>query len=311
MANIDIANDALLLLGERSVTALSDDSVAATAINSIFLSLRREMLRSAIWTFATKRTQLYVLLDQAPNTFDIGITYAAGNVVNNGVNAAFVSKVNGNIGNDPSISPTQWRAISPWQAADWSSGTTYATGEVVRYGTDVYASILAGTGHIPTDMTYWVDTGLDEDTPLFGFAHQYTVPTDFLRLAPSTYFEWSEFQAIQREGGLLFLSQRDQPMNLRYVYDFDTDSTDPIDPLFLNAFASRLAEQTCERITQSNNKKADAHAVYKNAMLEAARTNAIERGPFIPHVDDWVAVRNNWGDNSTSAAGGRLWPWNT
>lgn len=308
MANVNIANEALLLLGEREITDLGDDSVAATALNILFIPTRQRMLRSAVWTFATKRTQLYVDLDLPPAVWAVGTTYAAGATVNNGSTSIFVSRVNGNIGNNPGSSPTQWRTISPYQAADINLGTTYATGEIVRDGGNVFAAILAGSGHSTSNTTYWVDTGLDEDTPLFGFQHKYTIPTDFLRMAPATFADWSCFQEIQREGATKFLSQVDQPMNIRYVYDFNTDNETQVDPLFNSALAAKLASLSCERITQSNNKKADADAKYREFMLEAKRTNAIERGPFVPRLDDWIAVRQEWGSN-TSAAAGRLWPW--
>ncbi len=37
----------------------------------------------------------------------------------------------------------------------YNAGTTYAVGDVVEYNNKFYAAILAGTGHVPTNTTYW------------------------------------------------------------------------------------------------------------------------------------------------------------
>lgn len=58
-SRVDIANLALTKLGSASkITALTDNSVAAIAINSVYEMCRLAELRAHYWYFAIKRTQL-------------------------------------------------------------------------------------------------------------------------------------------------------------------------------------------------------------------------------------------------------------
>ncbi len=308
MSTGTITQQALLLLGERV-----DSVVGLATLGNIFTNVKQRMLRSAVWTFATKRDQLYVDIDPVADAeWDILTVYAVGDVATLG-GIVYFSRVAANVGNSPEVSATEWQAITQGgagantiRALNYDSGTTYESGEVVLADKNVYVSLVDNNvGNPVADTDFWADTGLDEIVPLFGFQHQYTIPSDFIRLAPATFADWSCFQEIQREAGTKFLSQMDQPLNIRYVYDHNL-ADGSTDVLFEGALSAMLASMSCERITQSNTKKADADAKHKEYMLEAKRTNAIERGPFIPIVDDWVAVRQDWGSNS--AASDRLWP---
>ncbi len=58
-SRIDIANLALTKLGSASkITALTDNSVAAVAINSVYEMVRLAELRGNYWSFALKRTSI-------------------------------------------------------------------------------------------------------------------------------------------------------------------------------------------------------------------------------------------------------------
>lgn len=61
-----------------------------------------------------------------------------------------------------------------------------------------------------------------------------------------------------------------------------------MDVLFQETLACRLAFECCEKITQSNEKKKDLWQLYKEAVEEAKRANAFERGP-----EAWVEQDSN------------------
>ncbi len=64
-----------------------------------------------------------------------------------------------------------------------------------------------------------------------------------------------------------------------------------MDDMFCEGLAARMALETCEQITQSNEKKKDAAAVYKYFMTEARLVNAIEAGSVETPEDDYLTCR--------------------
>lgn len=57
-SSVGIANKALTLLGALPITAFTDDSPAARAVNRIYDETRRELLAAHPWNFAIKRASL-------------------------------------------------------------------------------------------------------------------------------------------------------------------------------------------------------------------------------------------------------------
>lgn len=56
--DVQICNRALQRLGAKRITALSDDSVNARALNAAFEPVKLKLLRQHIWSFAIKRAEL-------------------------------------------------------------------------------------------------------------------------------------------------------------------------------------------------------------------------------------------------------------
>ncbi len=122
-----------------------------------------------------------------------------------------------------------------------------------------------------------------EDAPLFGLAYQYQLPSDCVRILPSTQVvDW------QIEGRKL-LTDDGGPLDLRYVYEI----TDPneMDPLFVDALSSRLAARLCERLTGSNTKRELAEQDYRRTLAEARKANAFEKVAQSPPTDPWIIAR--------------------
>jgi hypothetical protein len=125
--------------------------------------------------------------------------------------------------------------------------------------------------------------------PLFTKANSFPLPADWVRLLPTDPEDNMNDLDWQIEGRNI-LTNDDAPLNIRYIYDV----TDPneMDPLFRETFAAKLADATCEEITQSNAKKAEAREVYKDVMAEARKANAIENVAAEPPEDPWISCRS-------------------
>ncbi|PVX84349.1 hypothetical protein [Paraburkholderia unamae] len=129
--------------------------------------------------------------------------------------------------------------------------------------------------------------------PLFGFQHQYRLPSDYLAL-----IQIGQFLVYPRgdtrglysiEGGNI-LTDIDAPLAIRYTRRI----TDPnaYDALFVESFACRLALECCEALTQSQTKMQSIATQLSQALSDANRANAIER-PSQPIGDDtWLESRN-------------------
>lgn len=133
--------------------------------------------------------------------------------------------------------------------------------------------------------------------PSWGFARAFQLPADFLRIVqindvfivPSlTDYREGDDSAYAIEGKQL-LCDFDAPLKIRFIRDI----TDPgsFDPLFVEAFASKLAYESCYEITQSHQARDAALNDYKIAVTEAGRTNAIEKPPQGFPDDSWVLGR--------------------
>lgn len=135
------------------------------------------------------------------------------------------------------------------------------------------------------------------EAPAFGFARQYALPPDFLRLdmindeypaAVMDNYIGAETQEYMIEGNLI-LTDIEAPLKLRYI----SRVTDPNqwDVNFREAMASRLAMEICEDLTQSDTKKQSAAGDYKRAITQAVRTNSIEKPPSTPPDNTWIVSR--------------------
>lgn len=136
--------------------------------------------------------------------------------------------------------------------------------------------------------------------PDFYYAYAFPLPTGCLRpIFPTRLgLDWK----IENHEGVAALMTNDgTSIELRYIKQV----TDPtlFDPLFVEAYACRIALHLCEAITQSNTKKEAAERAYLYAIREARRMNAIEIGTFKQPVDEWVAARrtgqlvnSEWGE---------------
>lgn len=137
-----------------------------------------------------------------------------------------------------------------------------------------------------------------DETPAWGYTYLYQLPTDCLRvvqvndtwvvpgLADYTSGPDSEPYKIT---GRRIETDIGAPLKLRYIKRV----TDPaqFDAAFVEVFASDLADQVCEALTQSNTKREATRAVLRQSLLEAVRSNAIELPPEAIPDDSWILSR--------------------
>lgn len=140
-----------------------------------------------------------------------------------------------------------------------------------------------------------VQLAADVIPPEFGRGNAFQLPSDFLRLLnpdPVQNLSARDRNILdvdwQIEGKKIFTNDQ-APLQLRYVADVTDPNT--MDPLFREALSAKLAFELCEEITQSNQKKTDATAAYKEAIQIARRVNAIENIAAEPPTDTYITVR--------------------
>lgn len=145
--------------------------------------------------------------------------------------------------------------------------------------------------------------------PSFGKSNYFTLPPDFLDLAPpdmvfgvagggtlagnqilagTPIITGSPIVDWLIEGNKIATNQI-APLNIRYVSSATTESM--FDPCFDEAFSAALALMCCEELTQSNTKFASLAQVYDSAIEVAKKRNAFEGRPVQPPTDTFVIAR--------------------
>lgn len=128
----------------------------------------------------------------------------------------------------------------------------------------------------------------DAEEPDWGRANAYQLPSDFLRLLPDYPEDAANSKDWQIEGQKILTDDTD-PIYIRYIARV-TDVT-LMDALFLEAWATKMAYELCELITQSNTKKEALRTDYLDIIRMAKKTNAIENVAGKPPEDVWITGR--------------------
>jgi hypothetical protein len=119
--------------------------------------------------------------------------------------------------------------------------------------------------------------------PAFEFAYKYPLPADWVRTLPQ-----KEVTDWQIEGRYILTNDK-APLQLIYLKRV----TDPeeFDDLFTELLISRIAYDICEKITQSNSKKAEAKDRYDTAVARAKKVDSFESIPKEAPASSWDTVR--------------------
>jgi len=125
------------------------------------------------------------------------------------------------------------------------------------------------------------------DAPAFDFARAFVLPGRCLKLRKPARND-CDWTVGLHAGVRAILTNDAAPLPVTYVDDV-TDTT-LFDPSFDHALAAKMALHMCEEITQSNQKKADLAAFYKEAINQAKQDNAFEHVPEQPDEDTWLTI---------------------
>lgn len=105
--------------------------------------------------------------------------------------------------------------------------------------------------------------------------YKYPLPVECLRPIRLKRTEWKQRRR--------FIYSACDPLKISFIVNATEDE---FDPLFVEVLASRIAVGCVEYVTQSNTKKADAKALYDEAVGDAAKANAFVIGPEDITSDD-------------------------
>lgn len=120
----------------------------------------------------------------------------------------------------------------------------------------------------------------DVAVPAWGFATQFTLPTDCLRVlsVEGTGVKY------EQENGLL-LTDEAGPLNIRYLAQI-TD-TSKFSPTFIAAMTTRWAIEMCPTITKSNTQRSDLWAEYRGLLAQARKTDTFGSVPEAAKDGSW------------------------
>lgn len=126
--------------------------------------------------------------------------------------------------------------------------------------------------------------------PTFGWAKAFPLPPDCLQLVrvgdSYVFYDAGETGALFDVEGGAVLTDQPAPLQVRYIKRITNSGLFP--PLFVEAFACKLADLVCEELTQNLSKRQQAQEDYKVAIRKAKRANVIERPPQRMGDSSWV-----------------------
>lgn len=133
--------------------------------------------------------------------------------------------------------------------------------------------------------------------PEFGYAYQYQLPADSLRLVQvGEWWHWWGNQdyvtgstSVFSVEGRMILTDFNAPLRIRYISRVDDPGL--YDAMFVESFACRLALECCERITQSNTKLQAIQQQYDASIRAAVKVDAIENPPDQLPDESWMLAR--------------------
>lgn len=253
MAAVDVANSALVKLGARTITALTDNKPTAEACNERIDDCRKTVLRAHPWNFAVDRRELTLA--------------AVTNVVNNGSGLCRVTVATHGFSTGNKVS------ISGVLGSTEANGTWTIT--VIDPNTfDLVGSVFNNT---------YVSGGVAGLAPAYGWTFKHALPTDSLRLlhVNNDSGEW------RREGDYILANE--DSLEVQIIQDV-TDY-DEMDPDFLEALAYYLAWEICYRVTQNQNLKAQMLEDYGAVVRRARFVESTEDSPKQIEAEDWLDAR--------------------
>lgn len=135
------------------------------------------------------------------------------------------------------------------------------------------------------------------ETPLFGYDFLYEKPPDCLCIIRvgeaqpgGKIWDYLDLPAADyRITGDRIETNMDSPLAL--LYNSRVTDASLFDPLFVQALASRLAMEACDKLTQSNTKIQILSQGYNQAIIRAIKNDSIQQPPDPLPDDSWMLSR--------------------
>ncbi len=210
--------------------------------------------------------QHYIGVDSA-DTYDATISYFAGEIVIGSDVKVYLSLINNNLANDPTLDA----------GAHW----------LLQGGTTAYLQVL-----------YPIGAGPISDLSTDNF---FRLPRGYLRQAPADP-KGGHNPFLGGPGGPIsndwvfendyIVSSEAVELMLRYVADI-TDVT-LMDPMFCEGLAARIGEDLAPVLAKPDVLQvilADTKRAYRDVMRDARLVNGIEEGPLDAEEDEYITVR--------------------
>lgn len=277
ITEVDLANQALIALGQSTIDALTDENENARRCDALFDTIRDDLLVKHPWNFAIKRA---TLVDMTRVSIDEWVTdtdYAVDDTVeySGTYYKCLVAHTSDVFSVD--LAAADWETIT-----DWVTATTYLLGDKVYYSGVHYTCVTVHTsGTWATDLAAvkWLATV----EPEYEYDYAYRIPTDALRILSN-----EDDEEVKIEGGILYTDAT--PMKVKYIAQI-TDPDD-FDPAFVTAFVTALAAALALAITNNRNITSDMKGEAKEKKLEALGTDAQGGGtPTEAKCDEWLNAR--------------------
>jgi hypothetical protein len=125
--------------------------------------------------------------------------------------------------------------------------------------------------------------------PVFGpYAYKYQLPSDYIRVATLGDEQNPETEYEVEDG--FILCNVPAPLNLRYVYDFETVTQ--FSPKFLTAFVTKLAAHMAYELTGNRSMVAEMEAAYDKMLSTAQTLDGQQNPPKRVQRSRWTAAKH-------------------
>jgi len=251
----DIANQALIALGELVITDLDTDTTKrGTTLAALYEIKRNYLLRKYPWKFATTRVELAEVTYKL--SFDAEtVDFVVGEVVSGAVGEGTIERI----------------------VRDGTAGTLYLSDVTIGFVDDENI-----TGDIAGDATA---NGIEiSTTPINDFDNVFTLPSDYIHLLEVN----PSYIAYKLESNFILCSVSDT-LDIKYIYK--VTNPDEFDPMFVETLAALLARESALQITDSQSKRKAMDEMFEDKLADARFSGSIEDPGDKTETDEWINSR--------------------
>lgn len=137
--------------------------------------------------------------------------------------------------------------------------------------------------------TTYVALAEDASEPIIEFDHQFTLPSDVIRVLKTDLPEDAEWEVGLKSTGSRILLCNSDEVNIKYLKNL-TDTT-LFPPYFDEALAMAIAANISYAMTQSSTVKQLMEAKARDSLVQARLFDAQEHGRTFAETNTWINVR--------------------